>query len=60
MFVSPDWAGRVWGRTNCSFNGDGSGPSAYGGLDGNGAACYTGDCVGKLDCESTVSHLTTP
>ncbi|KAK4246984.1 putative thaumatin family protein [Corynascus novoguineensis] len=52
MFVSPDWAGRIWGRTNCSFNADGSGPSTYSGVDGYGAACVTGDCLGKLDCLS--------
>ncbi|KAL2198453.1 thaumatin, partial [Corynascus similis CBS 632.67] len=52
MFVSPDWAGRIWGRTNCSFNADGSGPNTYSGVDGYGAACVTGDCLGKLDCPS--------
>lgn len=57
MFVSPDWAGRIWGRTNCSFNADGSGPNTYSGVDGYGAACVTGDCLGKLDCPSAVSHL---
>jgi hypothetical protein len=55
MFVSQDWAGRIWGRTNCSFNNDGSGPSTYSGVDGNGAACMTGDCLGQLNCQSGVS-----
>ncbi|KAK3310972.1 thaumatin family-domain-containing protein [Chaetomium strumarium] len=51
LFVSPDWAGRVWGRTNCSFNSDDSGAGYRSGADGYGAACRTGDCFGKLDCE---------
>ena len=49
MYVSPDWQGRVWGRTNCSFNDEGTGPSNL-----NGAACMTGDCFGRLDCQFTV------
>ena len=53
--VSADWAGRIWGRTNCSFNEDGSGPSAQGGVDGTGAACLTGDCGGTMECELAVS-----
>ncbi|KAK4153095.1 Hsp70-like protein [Chaetomidium leptoderma] len=51
QFVSPDWEGRVWGRTNCSFNSDGSGPSTPDGVNGYGAACLTGDCSGKLNCQ---------
>ncbi|CAO2652396.1 Nn.00g006790.m01.CDS01 [Neocucurbitaria sp. VM-36] len=43
--VSEDWQGRVWGRTNCSFNADGSGPA-----EGRGKACYSGDCNGILNC----------
>ena len=54
LFVSPDWQGRVWGRTNCSFNDEGTGPSNLNGVNGNGAACMTGDCFGRLDCEYTV------
>ncbi|OCK81621.1 Osmotin, thaumatin-like protein [Lepidopterella palustris CBS 459.81] len=46
--VSENWQGRVWGRTNCSFNGDGTGPAT-----GNGAACGTGDCNGILNCVAT-------
>uniref|UniRef100_A0A8H7NJH5 Uncharacterized protein n=1 Tax=Bionectria ochroleuca TaxID=29856 RepID=A0A8H7NJH5_BIOOC len=38
LWVSPDWQGRVWGRTNCTVNGD-------------SCACETGDCFNKLDCE---------
>ena len=49
--VSEDWQGRVWGRTNCSFNDDGSGPA-----DGGGKACYSGDCNGILNCQVGVSE----
>ncbi len=55
MFISADWAGRIWGRTDCSFNSDGSGPGAHEGVNGYGAACLTGDCFGKLDCQFAVS-----
>lgn len=48
--VSEDWQGRVWGRTNCSFNDDGSGPAS-----GHGKACYSGDCNGVLNCQVGVS-----
>ncbi|KAI8932868.1 hypothetical protein NX059_010349 [Plenodomus lindquistii] len=44
--VSEDWQGRVWGRTNCTFNSDGSGPAS-----GSGKACYSGDCYGRLNCQ---------
>ncbi|KAK4196199.1 thaumatin family-domain-containing protein [Triangularia verruculosa] len=53
MYVSPDWQGRVWGRTNCSFNADGTGPSNLNGVNGAGAACLTGDCFAQLDCQFT-------
>lgn len=49
--VSEDWQGRVWGRTNCSFNSDGSGPA-----EGRGKACYSGDCNGILNCRVGVSY----
>lgn len=49
--VSADWQGRVWGRTNCSFNFDGSGPSTFGGVNGYGRSCSTGDCNGILSCQ---------
>ncbi len=55
MRVSWDWQGRVWGRTNCSFNANGTGPSQLNGVRGNGAACLTGDCFGVVDCQFTVS-----
>ena len=53
--VSADWQGRIWGRTNCSFNVDGSGASNLNGKDGSGAACKTGDCAGVLSCVLTVT-----
>lgn len=49
--VSEDWQGRVWGRTNCSFRADGSGPA-----EGRGKACYSGDCNGILNCRVGVSE----
>lgn len=52
--VSEDWQGRVWGRTNCSFNNDGSGPTS-----GSGRACSSGDCNGILNCQVGVSHWIT-
>ncbi|KAH6628264.1 thaumatin family-domain-containing protein [Chaetomium tenue] len=30
---------------------DGSGPSTFNGVNGHGAACLTGDCLGKLNCQ---------
>lgn len=55
LYVSPTWQGRVWGRTNCSFNPMGTGPSNLNGVNGNGAACSTGDCFGVMDCKFSVS-----
>lgn len=54
LTVGADWQGRVWGRTNCSFNHDGTGPSFGGSF---GRACTTGDCYGVVDCKVTVSSL---
>lgn len=48
--VSGDWRGRVWGRTNCTFPGSGSGPSSGRG----GVACTTGDCGSFLECPGAV------
>lgn len=48
--VSEDWQGRVWGRTNCSFNSEGTGPK-----EGRGKACKSGDCNGILNCQVGVS-----
>jgi len=53
--VSADWQGRIWGRTNCSFNEQGTGPKVEGGWFGTGQACLTGDCGGVIDCKGTVS-----
>lgn len=51
--VSEDWQGRVWGRSNCSFNSDGTAPS-----NGSpGSACGTGDCGGIVACKATVCLL---
>lgn len=46
LSVSSNWQGRVWGRTNCSFNAAGNGPANANG----GKACATGDCNGVLGC----------
>lgn len=46
LTVSSDWQGRVWGRTNCSFNDAGTGPAS----GGVGKACGSGDCNGALNC----------
>jgi hypothetical protein len=46
LTVSDDWQGRVWGRANCSFNDQGTGPSS----GGVGRACGSCDCNGRLDC----------
>ena len=50
QMVGADWNGRVWARTNCSFNAKGT-ASAH----GAGPACDTGDCGGTVACPSTVS-----
>lgn len=54
LTVSADWQGRVWGRTNCSFNDLGTGASNKNGNNGAGAACTTGDCGGVMSCVLTV------
>ncbi|KAI9680437.1 MAG: hypothetical protein M1822_007195 [Bathelium mastoideum] len=48
MTVSADWQGRVWGRTNCSFNSQGNGPANGG--NGGWSACQTGDCNAQVSC----------
>lgn len=60
LTVGADWQGRVWGRTNCSFNSVGSGPSNAGGNNGGGSACTTGDCNGVVDCVVTVCSICFP
>ncbi|KAF7503992.1 hypothetical protein GJ744_002920 [Endocarpon pusillum] len=47
--VSADWQGRVWGRTNCSFNSQGTAPAN----NAPGQACSTGDCGGTLGCRGS-------
>ena len=54
LTVSADWQGRVWGRTNCTFNPAGTAPANNGGVNGGGAACMTGDCGGVVNCRLTV------
>lgn len=54
LTVSADWQGRVWGRTNCSFNSAGTGPDHAGGYDGYGRSCGTGDCNGVVNCQVPV------
>ena len=49
LTVSADWQGRVWGRTNCSFNAAGTAPAS----SGTGVACGTGDCGGTVNCRGT-------
>ncbi|KAL8903821.1 MAG: hypothetical protein Q9207_003681 [Kuettlingeria erythrocarpa] len=49
LTVSADWQGRVWGRTNCSFNAAGTAPAS----SGTGVACGTGDCGGTINCRGT-------
>ncbi len=56
LTVSADWQGRVWGRTNCTFNSDGTGASNHGGYNGGGLACATGDCGGVVDCKNPVGN----
>lgn len=53
MEVDYNWQGRVWGRTNCTFNLEGTRASNLNGQDGSGAACKTGDCGGVLNCQLT-------
>jgi hypothetical protein len=55
LTVGADWQGRVWGRTNCSFNALGTGASNLNGNNGGGRACASGDCGGVLSCVLTVS-----
>ena len=54
LTVGADWQGRVWGRANCSFNDQGTGPSGRSSLGGGGKACGSGDCGGIVNCKGTV------
>lgn len=60
LSVSADWQGRIWGRTNCSFNYAGTGPSNKGGNNGGGRACGSGDCGGIVNCRATVCAIPLP
>ena len=53
--VSDNWQGRIWGRTNCSFNEDGTRSA-----NGQPSACGTGDCFGVLNCVTTVRFSRPP
>jgi Thaumatin family len=45
--VPDGWGGRIWGRTGCSFDADGTGH------------CATGDCDGRFQCEGSEGGATT-
>lgn len=51
--VSADWRGRVWGRTNCTFDEDGNVPSSGQG----GTPCSSGDCGVFVQCPGAVSEF---
>lgn len=51
--VSADWRGRVWGRTNCTFDEDGNVPASGQG----GVACSSGDCGAFVECQGAVSRI---
>ena len=42
LWTGENWEGRIWGRTNCTVNGE-------------SASCKTGDCGGKISCSLSVS-----
>ncbi|KAI9711188.1 MAG: hypothetical protein M1820_002175 [Bogoriella megaspora] len=48
LSVAANWQGRVWGRTNCSFNPQGTGPANAG--NGIYTSCDTGDCSAGVQC----------
>lgn len=60
LSVAADWQGRVWGRTNCSFNEMGTGAANLNGNNGGGQACTTGDCGGVMECKLTVRYTQFP
>jgi Thaumatin family len=47
VYVSSQWQGRIWPRTNCTF------PNP----NPPNQACGTGDCAGALNCTVSVSYL---
>lgn len=46
LSVSHDWQGRVWGRTNCTFDSAGNN-------NAGGRTCSTGDCGPNVQCKGT-------
>ena len=48
LWVSFDWTGRIWARTNCSFN-----------ESTNTGPCFTGSCANVLNCSVSGSPPTT-
>ena len=51
LTVSADWQGRIWGRTNCTFDQNGKPQSGQG-----ERVCTTGDCGQFLQCQGAVSQ----
>lgn len=47
LTVSSDWQGRLWGRTNCTFDSSGRNSGSA------PRACSSGDCGGTLACRGT-------
>jgi hypothetical protein len=48
LWISHDWIGRIWARTNCSFN-----------ESTNTGPCFTGSCGNILNCTSSGEPPTT-
>ena len=48
LIVGDGWTGRVWGRTDCSFNANLTSSR------GSRPACDTGDCGGLISCAGLV------
>jgi hypothetical protein len=51
LTVSADWRGRVWGRTNCTFDDNGHVPASSQGR----SPCSSGDCGQFVECQGAVS-----
>ena len=54
LTVGQDWQGRVWARTNCTFDENGNVPPSSQGK----ATCSTGDCGQFLECQGAVRFIT--
>jgi hypothetical protein len=54
LSVGQDWQGRVWARTNCTFDESGEVPPSRQGQ----VTCDTGDCGQFLECQGAVGDLT--